>query len=266
MSAFRQFQRKQIAELRPYEPGESVEGVSISEADYIAGSPKLGDMIARNPKNHADQWLVAAQYFADNFEAMTSHTPQPTQDEVQRAIKQFGSPTIGRGDIHGGMSAVIIYEDQWGFITQELNKLFHATSTEPTMGEIEAALRYLRKTLSAIAEGYKTKGEDDRYIVVENPDGDAESMALRGADPNLCIDLDEAFKVFDRINFALSAANSVREQQPAGQGWQLVPKEPTRKMLDKACEANGDLGYLDAEDIWKAMLAASPVPQSGEAG
>jgi hypothetical protein len=27
-----------------------------------------GDMIARNPKNHADQWLVSAEYFADNFE------------------------------------------------------------------------------------------------------------------------------------------------------------------------------------------------------
>jgi len=25
-------------------------------------------MIARNPKNHDDQWLIAADYFADNFE------------------------------------------------------------------------------------------------------------------------------------------------------------------------------------------------------
>ena len=25
-------------------------------------------MIARNPKNHDDQWLVAKQYFEDNFE------------------------------------------------------------------------------------------------------------------------------------------------------------------------------------------------------
>jgi hypothetical protein len=25
-------------------------------------------MIARNPANHAEQWLVAAAYFADNFE------------------------------------------------------------------------------------------------------------------------------------------------------------------------------------------------------
>jgi len=36
--------------------------------DREAGSPKIGDMIARNPKDHADQWLVSAQYFSDNFE------------------------------------------------------------------------------------------------------------------------------------------------------------------------------------------------------
>jgi hypothetical protein len=27
-------------------------------------------MIARNPKNPANKWLVAAKYFADNFEAV----------------------------------------------------------------------------------------------------------------------------------------------------------------------------------------------------
>jgi hypothetical protein len=66
--AFRQYRRKQIAELRPYIPGEEMNGISISAEDRNAGSPKAGDMIARNPKNHADQWLVAAKYFADNFE------------------------------------------------------------------------------------------------------------------------------------------------------------------------------------------------------
>lgn len=66
---FQQYRRKQIAELRPYEPGEVLSGrVSVSPSDTEAGSPKPGDMIARNPKNHDDQWLVAAQYFADNFE------------------------------------------------------------------------------------------------------------------------------------------------------------------------------------------------------
>lgn len=42
--------------------------MSISDADRIDGSPKIGDMIARNPKNHNDQWLIAEDYFNDNFE------------------------------------------------------------------------------------------------------------------------------------------------------------------------------------------------------
>jgi hypothetical protein len=66
---FKQYRRKQIAELREYIPGEILERVSVSASDAEAGSPKVGDMIARNPKNHDDQWLVAAQYFADNFES-----------------------------------------------------------------------------------------------------------------------------------------------------------------------------------------------------
>ena len=70
MSDFIRYRRKQIAELRPYVPFENLHGVSVSPADKEAGSPLMGDMIARNPNNHADQWLVAAQYFADNFEPM----------------------------------------------------------------------------------------------------------------------------------------------------------------------------------------------------
>lgn len=69
MSAFGQYRRKQkLAELRPYQPGEDLTGVSISEADALDGSPKVGDMIGRNPENHADQWLVAKAYFEANFE------------------------------------------------------------------------------------------------------------------------------------------------------------------------------------------------------
>ena len=68
MSEFTKYRRSQIAELRPYVEGENMERVSVSAPDKEAGSPKAGDMIARNPKNHDDQWLVAAKYFADNFE------------------------------------------------------------------------------------------------------------------------------------------------------------------------------------------------------
>lgn len=57
-------------DVRPYQRGEDMTGISVSAPDTAAGSPKLGDMIARNPKNHTEQWLVAAKYFADNFEPL----------------------------------------------------------------------------------------------------------------------------------------------------------------------------------------------------
>lgn len=68
MTDFAQYRRTQIAEMRPSTIADLY--ISISQADRDAGSPKAGDMIARNPKNYADQWLVAAQYFADNFEPL----------------------------------------------------------------------------------------------------------------------------------------------------------------------------------------------------
>jgi hypothetical protein len=65
---WKHYKRKGLSEMRPYVAGEDVSHVSISDADKIAGSPKDGDMIARNPANHDDQWLVAKKYFEDNLE------------------------------------------------------------------------------------------------------------------------------------------------------------------------------------------------------
>jgi hypothetical protein len=70
MSEFKQYRRSQIAEMADWDLNFDMSGISISEPDKAAGSPKEGDKIARNPKNHADKWLVAAAYFADNFEPM----------------------------------------------------------------------------------------------------------------------------------------------------------------------------------------------------
>ena len=67
---FKQYRRKQIAELADWHDGFDMTDVSVSAEDARAGSPKAGDKIARNPKNHADRWLVAAAYFEDNFEAV----------------------------------------------------------------------------------------------------------------------------------------------------------------------------------------------------
>ncbi len=67
MSEFKQYRKSQIAEMRTWEPGDDLSRVSISSSDLESGSPLGGDMIARNPKNHEDQWLVAADFFAANY-------------------------------------------------------------------------------------------------------------------------------------------------------------------------------------------------------
>lgn len=76
------YRRKQIAELADWTPGFDMSGVSVSEVDKQAGSPKAGDKIARNPANHADRWLVAADYFAANFEPVDGAPPTPAMQPV----------------------------------------------------------------------------------------------------------------------------------------------------------------------------------------
>ncbi len=70
---FDKYKFKEIAELRPVTDEEVMSkildsNISLSVEDKENGSPVAGDMIARNPKNHNDQWLVAKDYFTDNFE------------------------------------------------------------------------------------------------------------------------------------------------------------------------------------------------------
>jgi hypothetical protein len=70
MSEFKRYQRKGLSEMRPFVSEEVIDirEISISPEDLKNGSPQAGDMIARNPKNHNDQWLVAKKYFDDNLE------------------------------------------------------------------------------------------------------------------------------------------------------------------------------------------------------
>lgn len=54
--------------MTPWVPGFDMTRVSVSAFDKENGSPKEGDMIARNTEDFTDQWLVAARYFKDHFE------------------------------------------------------------------------------------------------------------------------------------------------------------------------------------------------------
>ena len=65
MSEFKQYRRTGLSEMRPYILGEDLSNVSVSQED----NPETDmGMVARNPKNHADQWYVAKKYFKENLE------------------------------------------------------------------------------------------------------------------------------------------------------------------------------------------------------
>ena len=65
MNNFKKYRRTNIAEMRPYISREDISKISVSDTDYPITD--MG-MIARNPKNHKDQWYVARKYFEENFE------------------------------------------------------------------------------------------------------------------------------------------------------------------------------------------------------
>ena len=65
---YKNYRRSAIASLAPWMPETDMADVSVSSEDSLNGSPQEGDMIARNPINFNDRWLVAADYFAANFE------------------------------------------------------------------------------------------------------------------------------------------------------------------------------------------------------
>jgi len=62
------YRKKQLQPMEPWTPQTDMDGVSVSDADKADGSPKQGDMIAVNPTNHEDRWLVASDFFAANYE------------------------------------------------------------------------------------------------------------------------------------------------------------------------------------------------------
>lgn len=63
MNEFTKHKREGVSEMRHYVPGEDLNGIGIPSGH----TPKEGDWIARNPKDHSDEWLVTDEYYAENL-------------------------------------------------------------------------------------------------------------------------------------------------------------------------------------------------------
>ena len=67
------YRKKHLQPMYPYNPFNGIpSGCSVSEADKANGSPQKGDMIAVNPNDPTDTWLVAKQFFLDNYEEVVT--------------------------------------------------------------------------------------------------------------------------------------------------------------------------------------------------
>ena len=111
---FGKFRRTETAEMYPWKKGYSIEGISISEEDKKTGSPKEGDMIARNPDNHKDQWLVGKTYFETNFAELDSGTKTLHNSEASGTKKNVPDVIVyGEEDLFKLLSKASSKEEDW---------------------------------------------------------------------------------------------------------------------------------------------------------
>jgi len=66
------YRKRGLTPMVPWDENTDMQGVSASDEDKENGSPKAGDMIARNPHSpEADRWLISKAYFEANYELAT---------------------------------------------------------------------------------------------------------------------------------------------------------------------------------------------------
>ena len=173
---FKEFRRKQIAELADWAEGFDMTGVSVSDADKQAGSPKVGDKIARNPNNHADRWLVAAAYFADNFEPIQSieSQPVPVEPVAHKLIDEKGGCVWADHPITGSA-------ERWSLMHCERVINFYS---QETIASLQSALKLAQeeraeyKRQSEFWQKSSTEWKESRERFVERAEK-AESLNRR---------------------------------------------------------------------------------------
>ncbi len=72
MGVFKTYRRRAVIEVEPWVKGYDTQGVSVNSAAGRKGSPKAGDVIARNPKDYTDRWLITEQQLKSDFEIVNN--------------------------------------------------------------------------------------------------------------------------------------------------------------------------------------------------
>lgn len=77
MTEFKKHQKKALTELRSYEHGEDMTGITVSEQDAQLETLD-GGYIAKDPNDHNNQWYVSKSFYDANYEEAI-----PVQEALQ---------------------------------------------------------------------------------------------------------------------------------------------------------------------------------------
>jgi len=66
MTEWKRYRKHAITEMIPWTPDVSMDAITVGVEDR-ADHPRDGDMVARNPANPSDMWLVAKDFFEANY-------------------------------------------------------------------------------------------------------------------------------------------------------------------------------------------------------
>ena len=64
---WKDYVKHNITPMTPWVEGMDMKNISVGPEDLENGSPKVGDMIARDYHTHKDMWLVSGGYHEENY-------------------------------------------------------------------------------------------------------------------------------------------------------------------------------------------------------
>jgi len=63
---WKKYRKGTITEMMPWTPDVSMDAVTVG-VEFRANHPRKGDMVARDPNNPSDMWLVVEEFFDNNY-------------------------------------------------------------------------------------------------------------------------------------------------------------------------------------------------------
>ena len=66
MSEWKKYRKSTVTEMIPWSADVSMDAITVGVEDR-ADHPRLGDMVARDPANPSDMWLVVKEFFEANY-------------------------------------------------------------------------------------------------------------------------------------------------------------------------------------------------------